>query len=100
MEVVDHAPHAWFLLRDHDELFFDVNCSQDAFGFSFLLRLTAQERADYELRGRDALDDLARAVQDSAPMARGTTSLYRFRDLTHLRGDEVSEAIRRSRSNG
>jgi hypothetical protein len=96
VDVVDHAPHAWFLLRDNDELYFDVNCSQSAFSFSFLLRLTAQERADYELRGRDALDELARAVQDSAPIARGNTSPYRFRNLTHLHGDEVSEAVRRS----
>ncbi|MEO8093336.1 MAG: hypothetical protein ABI632_00255 [Pseudolysinimonas sp.] len=98
MDVVDHAPRAWFLLHDYDELFFDVNCSQGAFGFSFLLRLTAQERAEYELRGRQALDELARAVQDSGPIARGTTSPYRFRDLTHLHGDEVMEAVMRWQS--
>ncbi|MEP6482667.1 MAG: hypothetical protein ABJA94_11750 [Rhodoglobus sp.] len=98
MEVIDSVPHSWFLLREFEDLYFDVNCSQGAYGFSFLLRLTAEERAAYDLRGKDALDELAAAVQDSAPMARGNTSPYRFRDLTHLHGDEVSEAIRQSRT--
>jgi hypothetical protein len=98
MDVVDHSPHFWFLLREGDELFLDMNCSHGAYGFSVLLMLSEHERGEFEKSGRAALDELATAVQDSAPMARDSTSPYRDRDLTRLRANEVSEAVRRWRS--
>ena len=68
MQVVDHEPHAWFLLRDDLGYVLDVNCNQSAVGFSVVVRLTAEETRLLELRGRTAADNLARAIQD-APRA-------------------------------
>jgi hypothetical protein len=98
MDVVDHSPHFWFLLRDGDDLLLDMNCSQGAYGFSLLLMLSEREREDFEKSGRTALDALATAVQDSAPMAQHSTSPYRTRDLEPIRGGEVVEAVERWRS--
>ncbi|WP_369942346.1 hypothetical protein [Xanthomonas medicagonis] len=41
MQVVDHEPHAWFLLRDGDTLLLDVNCSHGAVGYAWTMALTA-----------------------------------------------------------
>ena len=100
MEVLAHAPHWWFLLADGDDLLLDVNCSQGAFGFSVLLVLDADERQAYAERGREALQELARAVHDSAPAARGSNSPYRARDLSRARGEETTDAVRRWRASG
>jgi hypothetical protein len=68
MLVVDHEPHAWFLLRDALGYVLDVNCGQSAVGFSIVMRLTADEARLLELRGHTFADELARSVHD-APRA-------------------------------
>jgi len=97
MDVVDTRPHGWFLLSEGDKLFLDINCDHNAFGYTVLLELSPEEREDFETRGRLALDELAEAVQYSAPAARESTSPYRERDLEKVRGGEVSEAVDRWR---
>jgi len=100
MDVVGHEPHSWFLLREGDDLFLDVNCSEGAYGFTVLLPLSAAERDAFEKRGRAALTELAAAVQDSAPAARDSTSPYRDRDLEKVRGHDVMGAVYRWRGGG
>lgn len=65
MVVVDHEPHAWFLLRDGHGYVLDVNCSRSFVGFSLVLRLTPDEAAGIEAQGHQAADDLARSIQYS-----------------------------------
>lgn len=65
MQVIDHEPHAWFLLRDDAGYVLDVNCSQSFVGFSATLRLAPDEAARIEAQGRQAIDALARAIQQS-----------------------------------
>ena len=65
MVVVDHEPHAWFLLRDGSGYVLDVNCTQSFVSFSAVLRLASDEVAKIEAQGRKAADDLARAIQHS-----------------------------------
>lgn len=97
VDVVDHEPAGWFLLRDGDRLFLDVNCNDGAVGYSWLIELDPSERRDYDDEGRASLHRLARAIQDSAPGARDSTSVYRDRDLTDTRGQEVLDAVVRWR---
>lgn len=97
VDVIDHQPAGWFLLRDGDDLFLDVNCTHGAVGYSWLIMLDGPERRAYQDDGRIVLHRLARAIQDSDPGGRGTTSVYRDRDLTGERGQEVLHAVGRRR---
>ena len=63
MVVVDHEPHAWFLLRDGSGYVLDVNCSQSFVSFSAVLRLTPDEVVRIVQQGHKAADDLARSIQ-------------------------------------
>lgn len=65
MVVIDHEPHAWFLLRDSSGYVLDVNCSQSFASFSAVLRLTPDEIARIYVQGHKATDDLARSIQHS-----------------------------------
>lgn len=45
MIVIDHAPHAWYLLRDGERWLLDVNCNFGLADGSLLLALSPDERA-------------------------------------------------------
>lgn len=94
MKVIDHREGSWYLLQEDEELLLDAHCEHRAFGYSVLIVLNLSERRAYLRRGPDALDELARAIDDSAPVARGSTSRYRDRDRTSMLGHEVTEAVR------
>ena len=93
MKVIDHQPGSWFLLGDDDRLFLDVNCSHGVFGYSVLIELNTAERDDYRSLGRGSLDGLAERINDSAPGARESGSVYAGRDLSRDRGENVSRAV-------
>jgi hypothetical protein len=65
MVVVDHQPHDWFLLRDERGFVLDVNCGQSAVGFSVVVRLAGTETGLIETRGREAVTELARSIQNN-----------------------------------
>lgn len=94
MQVVDHEPHAWFLLHDGARSYLDVNCSDGPVGYSVLLELAEDEQRALGEGGHGYLDDLAAAV------AQRVRSPYRDRDLTRVRGREVTEAVAAWRSGG
>ncbi len=94
MQVVDHEPRAWFLLRDGAGTYLDVNCSHGPVGYSVLLELDDDERRALDEGGRGYLDGLAAVV------AHRVRSTYRDRDLTHSRGHEVTAAVAAWRSGG
>lgn len=89
MHVVDHEPHAWFLLGEGDALLLDVNCSHGPAGYDVLIRLTADEASGYAREGRAHVDRLAQAVQNAGP-GRG----HQLRDVSATHSDEVMAAIR------
>lgn len=62
MQVVEHEPHAWFLLRDGDTLLLDVNCSHGPVGYAWTMALTAQEVEQFRALGRDFIAQLAERV--------------------------------------
>lgn len=88
MQVVDHQPHAWFLLRENEALFLDVNCDHGAVGYSVMIELTADETSGYADRGRAFLDELARDVQDAGP-----SHGYRRRDVSADHAKAATAAI-------
>jgi hypothetical protein len=79
MQVIDHEPSGWFLVRDGGRLLLDVNCSHSAVSYEFLMELDEQERTAYAAGGHEFISLLAQKVQYSAPGVRGSTSPYRER---------------------
>ena len=71
MEVIDHQPHAWFLLADEERLFLDANCSASFFDYTVLIELDAAEKVALGKKGRGYLDWLAHDVHYTAPAVRG-----------------------------
>lgn len=90
LDVLDHAPHDWYLLRSAEDYFLDLNCSASWLGYSLLFRLDAGERADVLAGGHAACNALAERL-------RGTASPGHPRDLSREYGDAVLDAIARWR---
>ena len=90
LQVVDHHPAAWFLLREagsgDDELYLDVSCDIGAVGFSVLVKLSDAERAVYREIGRDFVESLAETIANRP-------NDYRDRDLTRSLCGEVHAAV-------
>lgn len=94
MKVLDHEPHAWFLLEDEGALYLDAHCSFSVFDYSVLIALDAEETSAYRAQGRPYLDELAERIHNSAPAAAVSTSPYRSRDLkTGPSAERASAAI-------
>ena len=82
MQVLDHEPHSWFLFEANGELYLDANCNHGAFGYSFMIRLTAAEVQRYRDEGRDYLNWLAEDIHNSAPILSASSSPYRTRKVS------------------
>lgn len=86
--VLEYGPQAWYLLRDGQQLYLDVNCNYSFVGYSFTMELNSDEAAKYRLHGIAYLDKLAQGVQQSSPCGIGSASSYKPR----LVRSHVSEA--------
>jgi len=93
MEVLDHAERSWYLLADDGRLLLDVHVSHGPVSSSLVISLDDTERNAYRAEGPAYLDRLAAQVQDSAPLAPGSASPYRARDLTAEVGDELTRKV-------
>ncbi|WP_225043131.1 hypothetical protein [Xanthomonas campestris] len=86
MIVIDHVPADWFLLREDNRYWLDINCAISATGFSLLLPLSATELADVLVDAYAACARLAAQVQ-ARPHA------YAVRDCSALHGNHVLGAV-------
>lgn len=93
MTVIDHEPVSWFLVRDNDRLYLDVNCSHSAVSYSFLLELNEGEINTYATEGRAFLSNLADKINNSAFGLAHKTSPYRDRHTHSETGEHVNAAI-------
>jgi hypothetical protein len=97
MEVVDHEPQAWFLFKDDESYFLDANCNHSAFGYSYMIKLSPQELDNYREGGHEYLSKLAYDIHYSAPVVKGSTSIYIGRDVTKEYSELSMAAIKRWR---
>jgi hypothetical protein len=93
MQVIDHEPYAWFLMCEGDQLLLDVACNNGPAGYSVLIPLDASEHAKVQAGGHEYVDQLANRIQGSAPLVRGSMSVYSERDVSRSRGEDVLAAI-------
>ena len=88
MDVIDFQDRAWFLLKDGENDFIDVNCNISAFGFSMLICLDGVELNEYKNQGHPYIDKLAKDI------AYYSTSKYSNRDKSNDYKGIVSDAIK------
>ncbi|WP_296223238.1 hypothetical protein [Ralstonia sp. UBA689] len=94
MNVLDHEPQGWYLLKDEWGLYLDVNCNHSFAGYSFMMRLDFDEATKYLRQGRRYLNQLAQAVQKSAPGISGSQSPYKDRMAPSDVNARANDAIR------
>ena len=63
MEVVDHHPGGWYLLKDAVSHYLDVRCSLPLVDMSILVRLEANEEAESIGPGRTSVEYFAAKVK-------------------------------------
>jgi len=93
LDVIDHCPGEWFLLREGENHYLDARCDVGAAGFSLLIRLSEAEYEEYRGLGRVFTTYLAAKISHSPHS-------YADRDLSSSLSDEVSDAVARFRSTG
>ena len=93
MVVLDHEPHWWFLLQDHDAFLLDIHCSHGPVDYDWTMALNDDEVAQFRATGRTFINSLAKNVQWTAPGARGSSSPSLGRNLDAGMRQRVSTTI-------
>ena len=62
MKVTAHQPHVWFLLKDGDAYYLDVNCNVSACSFDIVIKLNQEEFREYHGLGLVYIEYLAARV--------------------------------------
>lgn len=93
MRVLDFEQQWWFLLEDAGELFVDANCNHSFLGYEFMVRLTPEERTQFEAEGREVIERLVRSIQDTVPILEGSTSPFVGRDVSRQYSEAVTAAV-------
>ncbi|MDH5433297.1 MAG: hypothetical protein OEY19_05085 [Gammaproteobacteria bacterium] len=94
MRVIDHEPHAWFFFEKGGVFFLDANCNHSAFGYSYMIELSPEETEKYKRGGREYLGKLAYDIHYSAPIVKGSNSIYKGRDVSKEYSEESMLAIK------
>lgn len=95
MRVIAFSPRFWYLLRDKEDLILTVRCEYSFVGYDFTLRLNSDERENYSQAGDTFIDQLAEAINYSCPIARGSVSVYKGRNIDAQYRIEILRAIER-----
>lgn len=88
MEVIDHEPQYWFLLRQEGKEYLSVRCQRGFMDYSMLVLLTPEEReaAHRPASGHLSLNTLATNINDHP-------ELYRDRDFEKTLGSRVTQSV-------
>lgn len=97
MKVIDHENQSWFLFEHEGALLLDVSCNISFFGYTYMIELKEEELAAYDRDGHEYLSKLARNIQYSAPIAKGSNSIYKGRDLTGQYSELITVAVQKWR---
>ncbi|WKZ88090.1 hypothetical protein N5B55_18730 [Ralstonia pickettii] len=93
MQVRDYESHSWFLFEANGALYLHANCNHGAFGYSFMIRLTAAEVQRYRAESRDYLSWLAQDIHNSAPILSASSSPYKTRKAAAEEEAHASTAL-------
>jgi len=100
MKVIASHPQFWHLLLDGTDYVFTVSCEHSFVGYDFTMRLNVSEADLYRQRGKAFLDELAEKINYSSPIARGSASPYKDRNIDSQVSEKLLAAIERWRAGG
>lgn len=86
MKVIDHEPHAWFLLEESGRRYFDARVTRSAADWTVFIEMSPQECREYHAMGRLFLKYLAARIPNFVEE-------YAARDLTRQMEGEVLRAV-------
>jgi len=84
MEVIEHEPKAWFLIKDENNFFIDVNCNYSFVGFARLIELNENRIAEYLKYGKTYLNELSNNIQHY------TLLHYNDRNVNEIRKSKIN----------
>ncbi|WP_141248864.1 hypothetical protein [Pseudomonas sp. HAR-UPW-AIA-41] len=93
MHVIDCEPKFWCLLTENEQLILNVSCEHSFVGYDFTLLLSEEETRRFKESGRSYLNELAEAINYSAPIARASTSEYKSRNSQSKYEEAILDAI-------
>ncbi|HAS8613913.1 TPA: hypothetical protein RQK39_004328 [Vibrio vulnificus] len=82
MRVIDTEDQRWFLFEHEDDLYLDANCNHSFLGYTYMIKLNETELNQYQSEGREYLNQLSHDIHYSAPIANGSHSVFKGRDVT------------------
>ncbi|HFQ4912195.1 TPA: hypothetical protein ACGU4T_004441 [Vibrio vulnificus] len=82
MRVIDTEDQRWFLFEHEDDLYLDANCNHSFLGYTYMIKLNETELNQYQSEGREYLNQLFHDIHYSAPIAKGSHSVFKGRDVT------------------
>lgn len=93
MKVVDSVPQFWYLLRDAEGLILTVSCEHSFVGYDFTMRLSTEEVEGYHRLGSSYLSNLAEAINFSCPIAKGSASPFKARNVDAQFSNAICRAV-------
>ncbi|HFH3729496.1 TPA: hypothetical protein ACGJZV_006437, partial [Pseudomonas aeruginosa] len=81
MKVISASPQFWHLLEEQSDLILTVSCEHSFIGYDFTMKLNPDERSKYAQGGDSYISQLAEAINYSCPIARGSASVYKDRNI-------------------
>lgn len=99
MKIIDQEPQFWFLFEHEEKLMLDVNCNHGAFGYSYMIILSSDEIENYKINGHNYINEIAREIQYSAPVAKGSKSIYKGRDVSKEYSETFVKTVKEWREN-
>lgn len=93
MKVIDHSPQFWYLLQDASDLILTVSCEHSFVGYDFTMKLNSNEITKYKQLGSAYLSELAEAINYSCPIARGSSSVFKERNIDAQYSDAIGQAV-------
>lgn len=91
MQVIDHQPHGWFLLKEGNTLFLDVRCNFNFLGYSWAIQLNQDEEKNYQAQGHSFIQSLAEKINSAAPIQ--GKSWYSSRHISSEDNAKINSAI-------
>ncbi len=93
MNVIDTEQYSWFLLRDKDNLYLDVNCENGFMGYTYAIKLGEKEKKEYAQNGHNYINTLANDINSSVPIAKDSLSIYKGRSVSKEINQLILETI-------
>jgi hypothetical protein len=93
MKVIASVSGFWHLIDEGTTLILTVSCEHSFVGYDFTMKLDSEEVGHYRSEGSAYLSRLAEAINYSCPIARGSASPYKDRNIYSQYWEAINSAV-------